>query len=876
MATISKLSRLTGGVQRQVDLTSNELQVNQLIMTGGTNNLTAALVDQLFDLNAQSDADGTYDSKYHRKTTLASTATAEGASLIGVEDAGGKFTGTTVEAVLLELQNNIDAVVGDTDFADNVFRVSDEVDVTKKMAFDVGANVTTGTTRTLTIQDKDIIIAGTQDETFGGTTTTFNTDLDVNGNIDLATGQLHQAIVNQTASGDSAIDWDEGNVQQVTLDQNTTLTFSNGRDGAQYLLIVDQDGTGGYTLTLPGTVSFIGPAASIATGANERSIISFFYDADKAGSEYQALASNEIISMSEGGTGANLTPSLGSIVYTDSDSMELLAPGAQFQLLQSNGVAAPSWVSELQNITKVTLSSDAAPTANAELANKKYVDDQAALKLSLTGGTMSGNIAMGSNSITGLADPTAAQDAATKAYVDSLASGLDPKESVRAATTANLAGYAAGSITGLGASLSIDGISLVSGDRVLVKNQSDAKQNGIYTYDGTDQLDRASDHDGTPANEVSAGNFTFVEQGTQASTGWVLQGDGILTLDTDLLQWAQFSAAGAFTASLGVELVGNDFRADLLASGGLKLTGNEIGVEPADFAGTGLEDDGADNLRIAAQGNGLAGGAGSTLSVLANVTETSTVLASAIVVDANGVSISVDDSTIEGSLQGVAGAESLRVKDAGITLAKMASDSVDENKIVSTSYTEGIQGGSGAKVKLNVNGLVEETGIVDTDYIPFYDADAGLHRKISRGDLLGNLSVVAEDMVAGESFAANTSFLVRMAVNGETASRVYKADNDATSADNFYVVGVAHSTTAVSAGQTITVTKLGEYSLGSSDTAFTAASDEGKPVFLGAAGAFTLTAPTTADEAVVRIGTVRQVGGTSSIEISGIQVIGIN
>jgi hypothetical protein len=69
-------------------------------------------------------------------------------------------------------------------------------------------------------------------------------------------------------------------------------------------------------------------------------------------------------------------------------------------------------------------------------------------------------------------------------------------------------------------------------------------------------------------------------------------------MDTTALLFSQFQGLPAYTASLGVELVGNDFRADLLASGGLKLTGNEIGVEPADFAGAGLIDDGADNMAI--------------------------------------------------------------------------------------------------------------------------------------------------------------------------------------------------------------------------------------------------------------------------------------
>jgi hypothetical protein len=103
-------------------------------------------------------------------------------------------------------------------------------------------------------------------------------------------------------------------------------------------------------------------------------------------------------------------------------------------------------------------------------------------------------------------------------------------------------------------------------------------------------------------------------------------------------------------------------------------------------------------------------------------------------------------------------------------------------------------------------------------------------------------------------------------------SRVYKADKDASSVDGFYAFGIALSTSAVSAGGNINVISCGTHTLGSSDTTFSAG-DMGKPLFLGAAGAWTLTAPSTANEAVWRIGTVQD---TSKIEVSGQQLVGIN
>jgi hypothetical protein len=141
----------------------------------------------------------------------------------------------------------------------------------------------------------------------------------------------------------------------------------------------------------------------------------------------------------------------------------------------------------------------------------------------------------------------------------------------------------------------------------------------------------------------------------------------------------------------------------------------------------------------------------------------------------------------------------------------------------------------------------------------------------SNADSLHSHAIVKKTMVAGESFAANTSFLVRLAVNGETAGRVYKADKDASASDLFWAIGIAHSTGAVSAGGNISVVMLGSHTLGSSDAAFNA-SDIGKAVFLTAAGAFSITAPSAADEAVMKIGMVE---ATNKIWVEK-QMMGIN
>ena len=178
----------------------------------------------------------------------------------------------------------------------------------------------------------------------------------------------------------------------------------------------------------------------------------------------------------------------------------------------------------------------------------------------------SGVVDVNSSRITNLTDPTQDQDAATKSYVDNVVNGLDVKESVKVATTANLASTynnGAGTLTASSnGALSIDGVTVSTNDRVLVKNQTDTKQNGIYvvtaTGDGSNPfvLTRAGDADA--ASEITGGTFTFVEQGTANSeNGFVFTHDGTPTLGTTAITVTQFSGAGQITAGAALTKTGN-------------------------------------------------------------------------------------------------------------------------------------------------------------------------------------------------------------------------------------------------------------------------------------------------------------------------------
>jgi hypothetical protein len=161
-------------------------------------------------------------------------------------------------------------------------------------------------------------------------------------------------------------------------------------------------------------------------------------------------------------------------------------------------------------------------------------------------GSTTADFSMNTYKITNLVDPSAAQDAATKSYVDSVAQGLDVKDSVVAGTTANIT---------LSGTQTVDGISLIVGDRALVKNQTLSQNNGIYLV-AAGAWTRTTDAD-TWAKLVGA--FTFIESGTQGNTGWVCTVAAGGTLGTTPITWAQFSSAGSYTASTGLTLTGSAF-----------------------------------------------------------------------------------------------------------------------------------------------------------------------------------------------------------------------------------------------------------------------------------------------------------------------------
>ena len=191
-----------------------------------------------------------------------------------------------------------------------------------------------------------------------------------------------------------------------------------------------------------------------------------------------------------------------------------------------------------------------------------------------------GNISASSARIINVADPVSANDAANKNYVDSVKQALDIKDSVRVASTGNLA-----VATDLQNGDSVDGVTLATGDRVLLKNQTDASENGIYVAVASGAASRATDAD--VSADVTSGMFVFVREGTaNGANGFVLTTNGTITLGTTDLTFTQFSGAGTVTAGAGLTTGGSNVFS-VNAGNTLQTTSDTLNIKGITTTATG-------------------------------------------------------------------------------------------------------------------------------------------------------------------------------------------------------------------------------------------------------------------------------------------------
>jgi hypothetical protein len=376
--------------------------------------------------------------------------------------------------------------------------------------------------------------------------------------------------IKRRASGQADAPSSLVNAELAFNEVNDTLYYGKGNNSGNATSIIPIGGPGAFvtlsgtstfsgTKTLAGTVDFTGTATAVtqATGDNTTKIAttafvkSLNYGTGSVTSVALSLPSIFTV------TGSPVT---GSGTLTAS----LASQAANHVFIAPNGSAgSPAFRALVAADIPQTLTASYITNFDTQVRTSR-LDQMAA---------PTANVAFNSVRITNLADPVSAQDAATRAYVDSVAQGLDVKPSVRAASTASL------SLTG--APGTIDGVTLADGDTILVKNQNTASQNGIYQISTAGAWTRIKECD--TWNE-HVGAFTFVESGTtQADTGWVCTADPGGTLGTTNIGFTQFSGAGSVIAGDGIAKAGNTLSVTAhtgiaVSASGVALTGQALAV----------------------------------------------------------------------------------------------------------------------------------------------------------------------------------------------------------------------------------------------------------------------------------------------------------
>ena len=451
----------------------------------------------------------------------------------------------------------------------------------------------------------DKVLAAELGVTAGTATASRALVVDTNKDINLGSGDLTATNLTGTLTGDVTGNV-VGNVTgDLTGNADTTTALATARTVGMTGDIVwtsgSFDGTGNVTGTAAiqaNTVAAVelGVTAGAAT-ASKALVVDANKDINLGTGD--VTATNFIGSIQTASQGAITT--VGTLTGLTVGGDATIADGANdFDIASHDGTNGLKLGGVLVTTTSAELNVLDGSTAGTAVASKALVVDankdinlgsgditatnvtgtlQTATQTNVTSvGTLDGlavsgsqTVTMGSNRITNVADPSQAQDAATKSYVDAVKTGLDVKDSVRVATTA--AGTLA---TSFANGSTVDGVTLATGDRILLKNQATASANGIYTVAASGAPTRATDYDADA--EVSGGSFCFVEEGTtNADSGWVVSTNGDITVGSTSIDYAQFSGAGQITAGLGMTKTGNTL--DVVGGNGITANANSIQID---------------------------------------------------------------------------------------------------------------------------------------------------------------------------------------------------------------------------------------------------------------------------------------------------------
>src|SRR5210317_20279 len=465
----------------------------------------------------------------------------------------------------------------DTTVSNDQISIAIDSTVTTNAGTQTLTNKTINTaSNTITIVEADISDLGSY-ITASSTDTLTNKTFDANGtgnsisNIevaDLASGVLDTDLssvagTDTTLASAKAI---KAYVDAQNANQMTTFTISD-------------DSSTTSTITQSDTLQFLGGTGIGSTVSGDT--VTFAIDATVATLTGSQTLQNKVIDSANNTLTLDLSE--GTLTGTTAEFNSALSDGsfatlAGTETLSNKTLTAPKFadggfIADSNGNEQIVFNTTAsavnyldvtnAATGNGITLASAGGDTNIDIKISPKG---SGVIDADTSRITNVTDPSGDQDAATKAYVDSVANGLDVKDSVRYASTANVAGTydnGAGTITaGSNGAFSIDGQTPSQGDRVLLKDQSSAVQNGLYIVttvgDGSTAYVLTRTPDADAANEITGGAFVFVEEGSaNADNGYVFTHNGTPTLGSTDITVAQFSGAGQISAGDALTKTGN-------------------------------------------------------------------------------------------------------------------------------------------------------------------------------------------------------------------------------------------------------------------------------------------------------------------------------
>jgi hypothetical protein len=424
-------------------------------------------------------------------------------------------------------------------------------------------------------------------------------NLQLNGNTISTTDTNGNLVITPNGTGKTVVTNLHINDANTSIAEFIYDTVGGAITAGTGITITNDDGTNTSTVsitntTVTGAGTAVGSSTAIPvitfnaqgqlTAVTTASITTTLGIASDSGTDSIALATDTLTFAGGEGIDTSINASTNTITIAAEDATTTNKGVASFD---TNNFTVTSGAVSTKTITLGTSTLTNGSTTNT-LAGLQQLDvdniriDGNEISSTDTNGNISlnpngtGTVAVNASRITGVADPVDPQDAATKAYVDARAAGLDPKQSVKAATT--------GPIT-LNSPQTIDGVVLSAGDRVLVKDQADNTQNGIYVV-AANVWSRSSDMD--EPSELTAGLFFFVEQGTaNGDAGFVKTSDSVGTVGTDPITFVQFSGAGQIIAGAALSKTGNQLDVVVAASGGIEISSDALQLKSS-VAGDGL------------------------------------------------------------------------------------------------------------------------------------------------------------------------------------------------------------------------------------------------------------------------------------------------